>query len=119
MPGHPHQVLGFASLKLALQWILHTIAYYWFTLLMHLRYHNEILCWHIGMASHWRDNNTGRIFIHPWCYMLVHYPTVYSWHFLNLLRKTLEAIHPQLCEPELFTLPATTYYDLNMDFNHN
>ena len=71
------------------------------------------------MACHWRDNNTGEIFIWPWYYKLVNYPAVWTWYFINFLMKKIEMIHPHICSPDVFMLPEVTYYALDMDINLN
>ena len=93
--------------------------YYWFQFLITMRYYTEILSWHIGMASHWRADRTGEIFIWPWYYKLVNYPTVWTWYYINFLMQQCEWAHPWVCDPDTFMLPPSIYHALDMDFNYN
>ena len=119
MKLHLHYFMGLTFLKFGIQMILHFIIYFWLQLFTTLRYHTETLCFHIGNECHWRDNNTGRIFIWPWYYKLINYPAVWTWHLLNNLMKWCEWLHPHMMDPEVWVLPETTYYPLDFDINHN
>ena len=116
----PHHRLGLGFIKVAFQIFVHFLLFYpWFCILIILRNYTELLCADIGMACHWRDNNTGEIFIWPWYYKLVNYPAVWTWYFINFVMKKLEMVHPHICNPDVFMLPEVTYYALDMDINLN
>ena len=116
----PHHELGLGFIKLAFQTFVHFFLFYpWFCILTILRHYTELLCEHIGMACHFRDSSTGEIFIWPWYYMLVNYPAVWTWYFINFLMKKIELVHAHICDPDIFMLPEVTYYALGWDMNHN
>lgn len=117
---HPHHRLGLGFIQCVFQMFVHFFLFYpWFCIFIKLRNYTELLCADIGMACHWRDNNTGEIFIWPWYYKLVNYPAVWTWYFINFLMKKIEMIHPHICSPDVFMLPEVTYYALDMDINLN
>ena len=119
MVDHPHLKLGFGFLKIAMEILLHFTIYFWLQLFTYLRYHIEMLCYHLGNTCHWRDNTTGRIFVWPWYYKLINYPAIWIWHVLNFFMRMCEWLHPHIVNPDLFMLPETTYYPLEMDCNLN
>ena len=119
MQLHLHQFIGMTFLKVGFKVIVHFMIYFWFQTLTHLRYYDEILCFHLGNTCHWREHSTGRIFIWPWYYKLVNYPAVWTWYFLNYLMKVCQWLHSHIADDELFMLPEVTYHALDYDINLN
>jgi len=118
---HPasHQYLQLGTVKLLLQFFVHSILYAMFMLFIHLRCCSEHFCWCIESESHWRNDETGKLIIHPWHFRLIGYPAILIWKFFNRSLIRIEAVHWQTCDPETFELPSATYYSIGFDFNHN
>ena len=99
--------------------IMHYLLYFLFMMLVHMRYHTEIVCWHIDNSAEWTETPTELIFSQPWYFRIADRPAKLTWSYINYLMRCIEAVHPHICHPENFALPQVSYYNLVFDYNLN
>ena len=110
---------GMGTLNLITQWITHTFIYYLFISLMHRRQQGipRLAC--ISKLIHiCRLRSRAESFCIHGTTRFVEHPSRLSWRLLTWTMQHLQALHYMVGDPELFVLPSTIHYNLDMDFNH-
>ena len=99
--------------------LFHYMLYFLIMILLRLRFHTEILCWHIDESAEWIQVDREWTYSQPWYFRVADKPTKSTWHYINLIMQCIEAVHPHICHPEWFALPHIDYYSLGFDYNFN
>ena len=119
MPQHPHQRLGYGILKLLVEIIAHYVLYFFFMMLVHIRYYTEEFVWCIEVSAVWIDTPSQQYWSVPWYFQISERPARTTWHYINILMQFVEYMHLHICHPEYFALPHVTYYNLGFGCNLN